>query len=194
MTREQSFLNLKCWLQSVKNQQFDLGALIRACPDFPRPGILFRDINPVLRNYHALKYIAKEFYCRFRRRRIQAVAGIESRGFIIATAIALKFGVGMILVRKAGKLPGPTIRKAYNIEYGTSVMEIQKDAVENGQGILVADDLIATGGTATAAAQLIEELGGKVLGLGFVIELANLDGGQRLRNSGYKVDSLSVYY
>jgi adenine phosphoribosyltransferase len=178
----------------VKNQQFDLGALIRACPDFPRPGILFRDINPVLRNYHALKYIAKEFYCRFRRRRIQAVAGIESRGFIIATAIALKFGVGIILVRKAGKLPGPTISKAYNIEYGTSVMEIQKDAVENGQGILVADDLIATGGTATAAAQLIEELGGKVLGLGFVIELANLDGGQKLRNSGYKVDSLSVYY
>ncbi len=153
------FFKSKCWLQSVKNQQFDLGALIRACPDFPRPGILFRDINPVLRNYHALKYIAKEFYCRFRRRRIQAVAGIESRGFIIATAIALKFGVGMILVRKAGKLPGPTISKAYNIEYGTSVMEIQKDAVENGQGILVADDLIATGGTATAAGTVNRGIG-----------------------------------
>jgi adenine phosphoribosyltransferase len=178
----------------VKAKQLDLREIIANYPDFPRPGILFRDINPVFRNNDALNYIADEFYRSYGKSQIDAIAGIESRGFVIATALAMKFGTGMIMVRKAGKLPGKTLKKTYDIEYGSAVMELQSDALGKCKNILIADDLIATGGTAVAAAQLIEEVGGKVAGFAFVIELTDLKGVRRLRKLGYKVQSLVTLY
>ena len=172
---------------------FDLYKIISDYPDFPKAGILFRDINPVFRNYEALGYITNEFHRRFSKAKIDAVAGIESRGFVIATALALKFGTGMIMIRKAGKLPGDTAKRAYEIEYGSAIMEVQRDAVKKSQNILIADDLIATGGTAIAASQLVEELGAKVSGFAFVIELAKLEGSKRLKKLGYGVQSLVTY-
>src|SRR5207248_7909036 len=166
---------------------------IHTCPNFPRKGILFRDINPVFHNNEDLNYISDKFYCRFRKFKIDYIGGIESRGFVIGTALALKFGKGMIMIRKAGKLPGQTIKKSYDIEYGSSIMELQKDAVKPNQSILNADDLIATGGTAVDAALLVEALGGEVAGFAFVIELASMDGADKLRKMGYQVHSLMVY-
>lgn len=174
-------------------KQLDLREIIDSYHDFPKPGILFRDVNPVFRNSDALRLIADEFQRRFSGVKVDAVAGIESRGFIVATVLALKFGAGVVMIRKSGKLPGKTLKKSYDIEYGSAVMELQHNAVKEGQGVLVADDLIATGGTAVAAAQLIEQTGGKVAGFGFVIELGNLKATERLRNMGYRVESLVVY-
>ena len=178
----------------AKAKQFDLRDIVTSYPDFPKPGILFRDINPVFKQYNALNYIADEFYRIFGKARVDAVAGIESRGFIIATALALKFGKGVVMIRKAGKLPGKTLKKSYDIEYGSATMELQENAIKKGENILIADDLIATGGTAVAAAQLVEEVGGKVAGFAFVIELSDLHGADRLRKMGYKVQSLVTYH
>jgi adenine phosphoribosyltransferase len=178
---------------SVAKAKLNLSRIIGKHPDFPKPGILFRDINPVYRNPDALKFIADEFSRRFSKTRYDVSAGIESRGFVVATALGMKAGKGMIMIRKAGKLPGPTIKKSYDIEYGNATMELQTGAVKKGQRVLIADDLIATGGTGIAAAQLIEELGGKVVGFAIIIELAGLKGAERLREMGYKVESLVVY-
>lgn len=177
-----------------KAKQFDLRDIVASYPDFPKPGILFRDINPVFKRNDALNHIADKFYRLFGRTRVDAVAGIESRGFITATALAMKFGKGVVMVRKAGKLPGRTLKKSYDIEYGSATMELQQSAIKKGESILVADDLIATGGTAVAAAQLIEELGGSVAGFAFIIELADLHGADRLRKMGYTVHSLVRYH
>ncbi len=174
-------------------KQIDLRQVIGNYPDFPKAGILFRDVNPVFRSSDALGYIADEFHHRFGKAKVEAVAGIESRGFVVATALAIRFGTGMIMIRKAGKLPGKTLKKSYDIEYGSAVMELQHDAIRKGQNVLVADDLIATGGTAVAASQLIEQVGGRVSGFAFVIELGGLKGAERLRKLGYKVQSLVVY-
>ena len=171
----------------------DLRTLIADFPNFPKDGILFRDVNPVFRSNDALNFIADEFYRRFANAKVDAVAGIESRGFVVATALALKFGTGVLMIRKAGKLPGKTLKKSYDIEYGSAVMELQHDAVREGQNVLVADDLVATGGTAVAASQLIQQMGGKVSGFGFVIELGELNGSARLKKMGHRVESLVVY-
>jgi adenine phosphoribosyltransferase len=176
-----------------KTKHLDLDEIITKHPDFPKPGILFRDVNPVFRDPAALKYIADEFYRRFGKAKVDAIAGIESRGFVVATALAVRFGTGMIMIRKAGKLPGKTIRKSYDIEYGNAVMEIQDSSIKKGQKVLIADDLIATGGTAAAASKLVEELGGKVAGFAFVIELAGLQGADKLKKMGYRVESMVVY-
>jgi len=178
---------------ATKAKQIDLRDIIGNYPDFPKAGILFRDINPVFRRNDALNYIADEFYRRYSKAKVDAVAGIESRGFVVATALAMKFGTGMIMIRKAGKLPGKTLKKSYDIEYGSAVMEMQNHTVAKGQNILIADDLIATGGTAVAASQLVEEMGGKVSGFAFVIELTDLKGADRLRKMGYKVQSLVTF-
>ena len=178
----------------TKAKQFDLRDIIGNHPDFPKPGILFRDINPAFRRNDALNYIANEFYRIYGKTKIDAIAGIEARGFVTATALALKFGTGMIMIRKAGKTPGKTLKKSYDIEYGSAVMELQDGAIAKGQNILIADDLIATGGTAVAASQLVEEMGGKVSGFAFIIELADLKGADRLRKMGYKVQSLVTFH
>lgn len=174
-------------------RQIDLRDLIGDYPNFPKDGILFRDVNPVFRSNNALNFIADEFHRRFKNVKVDAVAGIESRGFVVATALALKFGTGVIMIRKAGKLPGKTLKKSYEIEYGNAVMELQHDAVKEGQNVLVADDLIATGGTAVAASQLIQQVGGKVAGFGFVIELGDLNGSTKLKKLGHRVESLVIY-
>jgi adenine phosphoribosyltransferase len=178
----------------AKSKQVNLREIIANYPDFPKQGILFRDINPVFKRNDALNYIADEFYRLYNKTKIDMVAGIESRGFIIATALALRFGKGIVMIRKAGKLPGRTVKKSYDIEYGTAIMELQQDAIDEGSSVLIADDLIATGGTAVAAAQMIKELGGKVAGFAFIIELSDLKGADRLRKMGYNVESLVSFH
>jgi adenine phosphoribosyltransferase len=178
----------------AKTKQVNLRDMIISYPDFPKPGILFRDINPLFKSNEALNYIADEFYQIYKNVKVDAIAGIESRGFIIATALAIKFGKGVVMVRKAGKLPGRTLNKSYDIEYGSAVIELQQDLISKGESILIADDLIATGGTATATAELIKELGGKVTGFAFIIELLDLKGADKLRKMGYKVESLVSFH
>jgi adenine phosphoribosyltransferase len=178
----------------AKAKQVNLRDIIANYPDFPKQGILFRDINPVFKRNDALNYIADEFYRIYSKAKVDMVAGIESRGFIIATALALRFGSGIVMVRKAGKLPGRTVKKSYDIEYGSAVMELQQDAIDKGNSILIADDLIATGGTAAAAAQMIKELEGKVAGFAFIIELSDLKGADKLRKMGYNVKSLVTFH
>jgi adenine phosphoribosyltransferase len=178
----------------AKAKQVNLRDIIADYPDFPKQGILFRDINPVFKRNDALNYIAEEFYRIYSKARVDMVAGIESRGFIVATALALRFGRGIVMVRKAGKLPGRTLKKSYDIEYGSAIMELQQDAIDKGDSILIADDLIATGGTAVAAAQMIKELGGRVAGFAFIIELSDLKGADRLRKMGYNVESLVSFH
>jgi len=178
----------------AKTNQVNLSSIITNYPNFPKQGILFRDINPVLKRNDALNYIIDEFYHIYDKAGVDMVAGIESRGFIIATALALRFRRGIVMIRKAGKLPGRTIKKSYDIEYGTAMMEIQEDAIDKGNNILIADDLIATGGTAEAAAQIIKDIGGKVAGFAFIVELSDLKGADRLRKMGYKVESLVTFH
>ncbi len=167
--------------------------LIRNYPDFPKQGILFKDINPVFRDGRSLDILGNHFYDQFHKVDVDYIAGIEARGFILSTLLGLKFNKGVIMIRKAGKLPGTTVKQAYDIEYGTAIMELQSDSLRKGDRILVADDLLATGGTALAAASLVEDLGGSVAGFAFVMELSSLDGGKLLRERGYRVHSMVVY-
>lgn len=167
-----------------------LKQLIRDIPDFPQPGILFRDITPLLRDPAAFRQVTAALAGPFRGR-VDAVAGIESRGFIFGAPLAAELGVGFLPIRKAGKLPGDKLSLEYALEYGTSTLEIHTDAVRPGERILLVDDLLATGGTARAAAGLIEAVGGKVEGLAFVIELLFLQG--RTALDGYDVQALLAY-
>ncbi len=169
----------------------NLRVLIKEYKDFPKEGVLFRDISPILRDPTAFKYVIDRFYEEYKEDQIDLIAGIESRGFIFASALALRFNKGMIMIRKQGKLPGDTTTKKYDIEYGNATMEIQKDIIKNGERVLIVDDLIATGGTAKASASLIESLGGIVAGFAFVIELSNLNGVNAINN--YKICSLVRY-
>jgi adenine phosphoribosyltransferase len=165
----------------------DLKKTIREFPDFPKPGILFRDISPVLKNPQLMEYIIEQFYQYYQHKKIDLIAGAESRGLLFASLLGQRFGVGSIMVRKKGKLPGPTVDVAYDIEYGNAVMEIQIDAVEKGQNVLIIDDLLATGGTARAAAHLIEKVGGKVAGFAFLVELADLNGQELIKEYDTKI-------
>lgn len=163
-----------------------LKTLIRDVPDFPQPGILFRDVTPLLRQPAALREVVAHFAERYRGAGIDAVAGIESRGFIFGAPLAMELGVGFVPVRKVGKLPAEKIFREYALEYGTATLEIHVDAVSPGQRVLLIDDLLATGGTAAAAAQLVQTLGGDVAAVAFLIELEFLEGRERL-------DGLDVY-
>jgi len=145
-------------------------------PDFPKKGILFRDFSPILQDPSAMSYIIDEFAKHFHPKDFDILAGIESRGFLVACALALKFNKGMFMIRKKGKLPGKTEKISYKIEYGKAVIEIQKHSLEKGKRVLICDDLLATGGTAKASAKLIEKMGGKISGFAFIIELTDLNG------------------
>ena len=160
-------------------------------PNFPKKGILFRDFSPILKDPSALSYIADEFSKYFHPKNIDIFAGIESRGFILASVLASRYSKGMMMIRKAGKLPGKTVKLSYSIEYGKDTIEIQKDIIEDGQRILICDDLLATGGTAAASAKLIEKVGGKVSGFAFLIELTELNGIKGI--SKYDCKSLVKY-
>ena len=160
-------------------------------PNFPKKGILFRDFSPILKDPSALSYVADEFAKYFHPKDIDVFAGIESRGFILASVLASRYNKGMLMVRKAGKLPGKTVKLSYTIEYGKDTIEIQKDIVKDGQKILICDDLLATGGTAKATAKLIEKVGGKITGFAFLIELTELGGIKGI--SKYNCKSLVKY-
>ncbi len=164
---------------------------IKEYPDFPKKGVLFRDFSPMLKDPSAISYIVDEFSKYFHPNDIDLFAGIESRGFLVASAMANHYGKGMIMIRKAGKLPGKTTKLSYDVEYGKDTIEIQDDVVEEGQRILICDDLLATGGTAKASAELIEKIGAKVTGFAFVIELTELNGMKGINK--YKCKSLVKY-
>ena len=168
-----------------------LRSKIRSVKDFPKPGIIFRDITPLLKDPIAFGSVVNELAKHFAERRVDYVAGIEARGFIVGAAVASKLGVGFIPIRKKGKLPYKTISKDYQLEYNTETIEIHADAVEPGKKVAVIDDLLATGGTSEAACELIEQLGGKVAGVGFVVELKDLNGRERLK--GRNIFSLAQY-
>ena len=160
-------------------------------PDFPKKGILFRDISPLLRDPAALSLLVEEFTKIIHPNEVDVFVGIESRGFPLACALALRYNRGMIMIRKQGKLPGATHKISYNIEYGTATMEIQSDAIKKGQKVYICDDLLATGGTAKAAAKLVEKIGGKVSGFAFIIELTDLKGSKVIKD--YKYNALVKY-
>ncbi len=166
----------------------DLKKYIRDIPDFPQKGILFRDITPLLADKDAFKYAVKAIADHFRDKGIEKVAGIEARGFIIGAPVAAELGVGFVPIRKPGKLPFEVVRKEYQLEYGMSILEVHKDAVKKGEKVLMIDDLLATGGTAHAASELIEQLGGDIVGWGFVIVLKGLKGAEKLKK--YDIFSL----
>ncbi|MEP5791784.1 MAG: adenine phosphoribosyltransferase [Cyclobacteriaceae bacterium] len=165
-----------------------LSKTIRDVPDFPKPGIMFKDITPVLAHPELSLEVSKAFYDYWSPKGVEAVVGIESRGFIYGLQLAQQLGVPFIPVRKAGKLPFTTIKHSYDLEYGSAEIEIHTDAVSKGQKVLIHDDLLATGGTAKAACELIEKIGGEVVGYSFLVELAFLKGAEKLE--GKDVHSL----
>ncbi len=168
-----------------------LKKLIREVPDFPKPGINFYDITTLLKDSSGLKSVIEALKARYQHSDADVVLGIEARGFIFAPALAYALGAGFVPVRKPKKLPAKTVRQEYQLEYGTDSLEIHEDAIEPGQNVLIVDDLLATGGTAAAVAHLVERLGGKVAGIGFVVELDFLKGREKLVD--YDVFSLLHY-
>lgn len=160
---------------------------IRTVPHWPKEGIMFRDITTLLKDPVGLKLCIDDFLKRYKDRELDVVVGIDSRGFIIGGALAFELGKGFVPVRKKGKLPAATEREEYALEYGTDVIEIHKDAIEKGQKVLIVDDLIATGGTAMAAAKLVTKLGGKVIELAFIVDLPDIGGRKKLEAAGYSV-------
>jgi adenine phosphoribosyltransferase len=168
-------------------------SLIRTVPHYPKQGIMFRDITTLLKDPVGFRLTINELVKRYSNIAIDKIAGIESRGFIIGAALAYQLGKGFVPIRKKGKLPAETIGHDYELEYGADRIEMHVDAISQGEKILLVDDLIATGGTAEAAAALIEQAGGKVIETCFVIDLPDVGGRQRLEKKGYKVFALCEF-
>jgi len=169
----------------------DLKSYIRDVPDFPEPGVLFRDITPLLQSAQAFQHVVGRLTERFQGSGVDAVVGIESRGFLFAAPLALNLGVPLVPVRKAGKLPAARMTVEYALEYGSGQLDIHSDALNRGDSVVIVDDLLATGGTAVATAKLVELLGARVDAFAFLVELAGLGGQERLE--GYEVFSLIRY-
>lgn len=165
-----------------------LDRYIRNVPDFPKPGILFKDITTLLKEPQALKECIDLFCARYLTERIDKVVGIESRGFILGCVVAYNLGAGFVPIRKPGKLPAETLRREYALEYGTDAVEIHTDAIARGERVLMIDDLLATGGTMAASCDLVRQLGAQIVGVAFLIELDFLHGREKL--AGYDVFSL----
>ena len=165
--------------------------LVRDIDDFPTPGVVFRDITPLLGDGDGFVRAINELADRFDGMRADRVLGMEARGFIIAAPVAYRMGAGFVPVRKAGKLPWAVVREEYSLEYGRDKLEIHRDAIHPGEQILVIDDVLATGGTAAATVRLVEALGGIVIGVGFLIEIEELEG--RARLEGHRVEVLARY-
>ena len=164
---------------------------IRDIPDFPQPGVVFKDITPLLAEVKAFRFVIDSIADHFADRPVDKVLGNEARGFITAAPVAYRVGAGFVPVRKAGKLPWEIEREEYELEYGSDLLEIHRDAVHPGESALIVDDVMATGGTASACIRLVERLGGSVAGLGFLVELAFLGGRRKLQ--GYDIVSLVTY-
>lgn len=175
----------------MKDEGIDLKKYIRSIPDWPKEGILFRDITPLLLNPKAFKVAVDSLCTDFIDAGIEYVAAVEARGFIFGAAVAEKLGAGFVPIRKKGKLPWQTESVSYDLEYGTDTLEVHSDAVKSGGKVLMVDDLLATGGTMSAACELIEKIGGTVAGITFLIELADLQGREKIAD--YKVISIISY-
>lgn len=168
----------------------DIAKLIRTIPNYPKEGIMFRDITTLLKDPKGFQETINLLVKKYKDAPIDYIAGIEARGFILGAALAYALGKGFIPVRKKGKLPGNTITQAYDLEYGSDTIEIHDDAIHKGASVLLIDDLIATGGTAIGAITLIEKVGGKIYETAFVVDLPELGGAQRIQKLGHKVFSL----
>jgi len=168
-------------------------AAIRDIPDFPKPGIVFKDITPILKNPALCQNIVDTFAGQLKGAKIDVIAGIESRGFLFGLMLAIKLNVPFVPIRKAGKLPHTVKQKVYELEYGTATIEMHIDAIEPGQRVLIHDDLLATGGTVTAASELIQELGGIVSGFSFVVGLGFLGGKERIMPISENIVVLAEY-
>jgi len=166
----------------------DLEAYIRDVPDFPKPGIIFKDITPLLGDVEALREAVRQLSAPYEAEGVEVVTGIESRGFIFGSLVAERLGAGFVPIRKPGKLPAETLSQSYELEYGTDTVEIHADAIRPGQKVLMIDDLLATGGTMAAACDLVGRLGGEIVGVAFVIELCFLHGRDKL--AGYDLHAL----
>jgi adenine phosphoribosyltransferase len=172
----------------VSKHELRLRDKIRDVPDFPKPGIVFKDITPLLADPVSFSSVIDEMVVHFGRGNVDKVVGMEARGFIIAAPVAYHFGAGFVPIRKAGKLPHEVESEEYELEYGTATLEVHRDAILPGERVLIVDDVLATGGTARATAHLIERLGGKVIGIACLIELSFLDGRKAI--SGYDFHTL----
>ena len=168
-----------------------LKSQIREVPDFPKAGVSFKDVTTLLKNPEGLKDAVQAMVEPFRGEDIDLVVGIESRGFILGAPIAIELGCGFVPVRKPGKLPAATLKQEYLLEYGTDAVEIHQDGIAAGQAVLMVDDLLATGGTMKAACQLSEQLGAKIVGLSFLVELLFLKGREKIDN--YRIESVITY-
>ena len=177
----------------IEQQREFLRQSIRTIADYPKPGIQFRDITTLLRDAKAFEIAIDALIEPWRGRGVDKVAGIEARGFILGGAVAHGLRAGFVPIRKRGKLPHETVRVAYSLEYGVDEMEMHKDAIDRGEKVLLIDDLIATGGTASAAARLLQGAGAEVVAASFVIDLPGLGGAARLRGAGIEVQSLLVF-
>jgi adenine phosphoribosyltransferase len=169
----------------------DIKHLVRDVPNFPKEGVIFKDITPILKNYPAVKFVTTKIANYFKHKNVNKVVSMESRGFIFGSIISQKLKCGFVPVRKKGKLPYKTISIEYSLEYGTDVLEIHEDAIEKGENVLIIDDVLATGGTAEAVINLIKKCGGNVVGLGFLIELTFLNPRKKL--VGQDIYSLIKY-
>jgi len=179
--------------RSHVTQDIDIKALIRTVPDFPKPGILFRDITTLLKHADGFHAVVEKLGAAYRGRAIDKIAAIESRGFIIGAALAYRLNVGFVPIRKQGKLPAENFGHDYQLEYGSDRLELHTDAIQRGEQVLLVDDLIATGGTAEAALTLIGIAGGSVVGCAFVVDLPDLGGRERIERLGYSVFALCQF-
>ena len=166
---------------------------VRQVPDFPKKGILFLDITTATKDAKAFEKSMDFLYDQFKNERVNYIAGVESRGFIFGAALALKLGVGFIPIRKPNKLPAETIKESYDLEYGSDTIEMHKDAIKKGDRVVIIDDLLATGGTAAAACNLVRKAGGDVVAAAFIIELDPLKGREKIEAAGVKVVSMLHY-
>ena len=175
----------------MNKAELDLEKYVRTVPDFPTEGINFRDISPLLLNAEAFAHSVEKMASHFNSQDVDYVAGIEARGFLLASALSIELQAGLLPIRKKGKLPRPVISLDYDLEYGAATLEVQKQSIPEGAKVLIVDDVLATGGTAECASKLINLVGGRVIGFGFLISLDALNGRERI--SGYKEVSLLKY-
>lgn len=173
--------------------EFYIKSVIRALPDWPEPGVIFRDITPVFKDPKAMRMVCDAFIQRYLGSEITHIASIDARGFLLGSVVAYHLNLPLLLIRKKGKLPGKTISQDYQLEYGSASIEMQADALEPGSRVLIFDDLIATGGTVLAAASLIRQLGGEVYEVAALIDLPDLQGSARIQDSEIPVHTLIAY-